>query len=229
MRVLILGEGATDLGQLHPDGTVQREGCVPVFVRRLLAERQTQNAIEIRARELRKIRTFPRGPKRITHSEHGYSNKLRVVLGLDLGREADAIVVVVDRDGERNFDRIEELQKGRDELLATRKPCAVGVAIEMIEAWLLADEQALTQVLGTTVPRQSDPESLSSRDEQSEQNPRGRLLHLIENTRGKLTTTGDFAALCAEIANAASIAVIETRCKEGFEPFARQVREMVVS
>ena len=88
------------------------------------------------------------GNRRIDRSKYGYANKLWGLLALKEGREADAIVAVVDRDGERHAGKIDESNKGRDELRVNNKLCAVGIAIEMIEAWLLADEKALRGALG---------------------------------------------------------------------------------
>jgi hypothetical protein len=156
MRLLILGEGPTDLGHVRPDGTLELEGALPTLVRRLLAEQVAD--LEFRCEQFGKDRLFPRG-RQIGRSKYGYANKLRGLLALKEGREADAIVAVVDRDGERNTDRIGELNAGRDELQKANKPCAVGVAIEMIEAWLLADEKALCGALGDPdIERQPDPE-----------------------------------------------------------------------
>ena len=145
MRVLILGEGPTDLGRIGLDGSLELEGALPTLVRKLLGGIAPQVPVDIRAQRMSKIRLFK---KRIGRSGHGYANKLVALLALKEGREADAVIAVVDRDGERHDDRIAELNRGRDELRNAKKPCAVGVAIEMIEAWLLADEKALRSRLG---------------------------------------------------------------------------------
>ncbi len=184
-------------------------------------------ALDIRAQELKRIRLLPAASRRITRSQHGYANKLCVLLGLKEGREADAVVVVVDRDGERNKDRIEELNKGRDILQENGQPCAVGVAVELIEAWLLADEVGLRHGLGDdAIQRQPDPESLTSRDEKSEQNPKGRLQRIIEKALGDCPESIDFPAHYAAIAGAAKFETIEERCPAGFAPFSRQVRTL---
>jgi hypothetical protein len=165
------------------------------------------------------------GATELGRSAVGFANKLQAVLALPAGREADAIVMVVDREGLRNRDRIHDLNEGRDALQAANKPCAVGVAIEMIEAWLMADERALQQALGShSVGRQPDPETLASREEQSDLNPKGRLRRIMEQSLGGPVYYEDYPLHCAAIASTLAIGVLEERCPEGFRPFATQVR-----
>ena len=178
------------------------------------------------AQELKQIRLFPRG-RRIGPSQHGYANKLQGLLALKIGREADAIVAVSNRDGKRNADRIVELNKARDDLRQQGKPCAAGVAVEMIEAWLLADERALRIGLeNDEIRRQPDPEGLASRDEQSDQNPKRKLWQLITQSVGEIPS-GDFPNYYAAVAKAADLQTVEQRCPIGFQLFAVQVRELV--
>ncbi len=227
MRILILGEGSSDLGRIEQDGTLQLEGPLPIFVRKLTAEAAKGAPVEFRAREIRKLRMFPESSRGIRPSQYGYARKLAALPGLREGREADAIVAVVDRDGKRHKDRIQELNKGRDELRNSNKPCAVGVAVEMIEAWLLADEEALRTALNDpSIQRQPDPETLASRNENSDQNPKGRLQRLMERSLGHELPQADFPGSYAEIAKNASLSTLEQRCSEGFQPFAGQVREL---
>src|SRR5262245_4218891 len=100
MRVLVLGEGPTDLGRISVDGTLELEGTLPILVRRLIVEEERALAIEIHVKELKHVRLLPGRSRKIGPSQSGYANKLRVLLGLKEGREADAVVAVVDRDGE---------------------------------------------------------------------------------------------------------------------------------
>jgi len=122
MRILILGEGPSDLGRIEQDGTLQLEGPLPIFVRKLIAEAAKGAPVELRAREIRKLRMFPESTHGIKPSRYGYAKKLAAIAGLKEGRETDAVVAVVDRDGKRHKDRIQELNKGRDELREANKP-----------------------------------------------------------------------------------------------------------
>jgi len=228
MRVLILGEGPTDLGRTKADHTFELEGALPLLARKLIEQADVETDIDMHGLQWKQMpRRSLAGACRMGRSMQGFANKLWGLLGLKEGREADAIVAVVDRDGKRHKDRIQELNKGRDELRKANKPCAVGVAIEMIEAWLLADEEALRTALNDpSIQRQPDPETLASRNENSEQNPKGRLQRLMERSLGGEIPQADFPACYAEIARNTSLSVLEQRCSEGFQPFAGQVREL---
>jgi hypothetical protein len=220
MQILILGEGPTDLGRLALDGTLETEGTLPILVRKILNAVAPELPIDVRAQQIsKKPRLFPASARRMGRSQYGYANRLWGLLGLKEGRDADAIVAVVDRDGKQNKDRIEELNKGRQELSSENKACAVGVAIEMIEAWLLADEKALRDALSdATMQRQPDPESLKD--------PKGKLREILTGAVSREIQTGDFPDHYAAIAKAVAVAVLEQRCPEGFGPFAEQVRAL---
>ena len=226
MRIFLLSEGVTDLGRIDPQGLFRTESTLPQLLRKLIRDSAADKEIEFFSK--RGPRLFPKKDRRIGRSQHGFANRLVSILGLKEGREADAIVMVVDRDGVRNKDRIVELNKGRETLRQAKKPCAVGVAIEMIEAWLLADEIALRTALEEpTIQRQPDPEGLDSRDEQSDNNPKGRLERLMKKAIGREIPRSEFPDRYADIAQAVDIQVLENRCSKGFQPFAMQIRELV--
>lgn len=225
MRILVLGEGTTDLGRCDRDGVPESEGVLPILVRKLL-ESHAVSPIEIRVKRWIDIRLFS---KRISRSATGFANKLRAALKLE-GRQADAIIAVVDRDGTPRNDRIQELSAGRESLREAKKPVAVGVAIEMIEAWLLADEHGLRVALDSNdIQTQPEPESLSAREESSANNPKGRLNLLMREALGNESDAESYGFICAAIAKASSIDVLERRCSDGFAPFAKQVRELIQS
>lgn len=72
-------------------------------------------------------------------------------------RQADALVFLIDEDG--RSERIEQIRDAQDSIIS-QLPRALGVAIRMFDAWMLADEKTLTQVLGYNVERQPDPETI---------------------------------------------------------------------
>lgn len=216
MRILVLGEGPNDLGHFASDGSLLQPGAVPVFVERLINQMAPALAVEITAMFWRNL---------WAHRGTGFDRKLELAYGL-YGRKVTGIVGVVDRDGEKNRSRAQQLERGAKFLFEHGFPAAVGLSVETLEATLLADEVALRHALGSTsIDCQPDPESLTSRDETSNRNPKGRLRRLItESPNG----SNDYSMHYAEIARIADLAVLESRCPSGFREFAASVRQFAV-
>lgn len=213
MRILALGEGPNDLGHFAADGSLSHPGAVPILVERVVREIAPALNIQIVAMCWKDLRA---------HRGTGFDRKLELAYGL-YGRQVSGIVGVVDRDGEKNRSRQLQLNAGALFLAERDFSVAVGLNVETIEATLLADEVALRRALGdASIECQPDPESLVSRDERSDRNPKGRLRRLIAASPGGST---DYSIHYAEIATLADLAVLERRCQSGFRGFAASVRE----
>lgn len=209
MRVLVVGEGPTEIGDAqeeseHADGY----GFLPVIVRRLLGaqERDEFRGLNVKDRRLR------------AHVIRGKSKKLSkvVVAASRLAHHDgfDAVVVVIDRDAKPNERRRQALEKGREAAAGDYDvSVAVGVAIEEIEAWMLADETAIAGALGVeNVPQQRAPEK--------DKDPKRTLNELLEvqNTAGVSRR-----AFVQRIAAQARIDELRRRCPKGFGMFADDV------
>jgi hypothetical protein len=163
MRVVVIGEGTSDVNTFDPD----TEGALVVLIRRALSEligREIEPGKEVFGEIL-----ATRGRAIGRNSRKGFAAQVqRAITNLAIRRApeekpASAIVVVLDRDG--NTGKLAQLREGRsvksDEpaVSALADHTAVGVAIEELEAWLLADPAALAEVL--RVRRTfADPEAL---------------------------------------------------------------------
>lgn len=123
----------------------------------------------------------------------------------------DAIILLIDEDGKR--ERIEQIQEAQDSLLS-QLPRAMGVAIRMFDAWMLADEKALTEVLGYNVNRQPDPETLA--------NPKQVCADLLADSNNGISQSEMYARLSCNI----NIDILCDRCQSGFKPFATYVRKI---
>jgi hypothetical protein len=123
----------------------------------------------------------------------------------------DAIILLIDEDGKR--ERIEQIQEAQDSLLS-QLPRAMGVAIRMFDAWMLADEKALTEVLGYNVNRQPDPETLT--------NPKQVCADLLADSDNQISQSEMYATLSCNI----NIDILCDRCQSGFKPFATNVRKI---
>ncbi len=126
-------------------------------------------------------------------------------------RGLDALVLLIDQDGER--ERCRQIADAQDNEKLSHLPRAMGVAIETFDAWMLADEEALTMVLGHTVLTQPEPETI--------RDPKGVCAGLL----GKEMAQRE---MYAQIADKIDIVELSSRCPKGFKPFAEHVRRMFV-
>ncbi|MBN2180871.1 MAG: DUF4276 family protein [Sedimentisphaerales bacterium] len=126
-------------------------------------------------------------------------------------RGVNALVLLIDEDGES--ERIEQIQSAQNYLL-TQLPRAMGVAIRMFDAWMLADEKALTEVLGYRVNRQPDPETI--------RNPKQICAELLEESPAQIPQREMYAGISSNI----DIDILSDRCPLGFEPFAKYVKNL---
>jgi hypothetical protein len=132
-------------------------------------------------------------------------------------REVDALILLVDQD-KPEYRRSEQVRQAQEychpKVPAFNLPRAMGVAIKMFDAWMLADEKALTEVLGCTIARQRDPESI--------RDPKGVCARLLANGQNPMAQRDMYA----EIARRVDIDILCSRCPKGFRPFAGHVRYM---
>ena len=124
---------------------------------------------------------------------------------------ADALILLIDEDGKR--ERIEQIQEAQDSLLS-QLPRAMGVAIRMFDAWMLADEKALTEVLGDNINRQSNPETIRK--------PKQVCAKLLEDSQIQISQSEMYARVSCKI----NIDILCDRCQSGFSPFATNVRNI---
>ena len=189
MRVLIVSEGNHELG-----------GALETLVERLKPRGPVYEWKKVSSPELRVH--AGKGP--------GYFKKaLRCVLYAE-ANAYDAIVFVIDQDDDTSRRR--QIDEAQDDLRMTRLPRALGVAVRTFDAWMLADEQALSKVLGVTVQRQPDPESI--RDAKA----------VCQRHHDEANFGEGLTAMYAAVAGRAGPSAIEQRCPLGFAPFASRVR-----
>lgn len=122
----------------------------------------------------------------------------------------DALVLLIDQD--RFTDRVREFDDAQAETRLTGLfPRALGIAIRTFDAWILADETALTTVLGCVINRQPSPED--NRD------PKSDCASILVGSKTDLRPR-EFYARVAELAD---IACLMERCPKGFGRFAARI------
>ena len=140
-----------------------------------------------------------------------FKKKAIACLRLATINQYDALVFLVDQDNDKKrIKQIQQAQEHQEEPL----PRAMGVAIKTFDAWMLADEQALTKVLGYTIPTQPDPET--------ENNPKQKCKELRDNSNKTIAQR----EMYAEIANQINIEILSARCPKGFKPFAENAKNI---
>ena len=206
MKVLLFGEGNSDVTV----DSQERQGAVSILLRKILESSGNSDARITGAR-------WPRIHEKRTTS--GFSQKVDAAIALANTRGADAVAIVVDRDGDRK--RLGMLQDGRKKAgervdrpyAALAGRTAIGIAVEMLEAWLIADAGALSAVVNGD-GAMPDPESL--------RNPKEKIDELLDDAGVSVAEGYD------AIAEQARLDELERRCP-AFRNFAREVQEHLLS
>lgn len=226
MRLLLVSEGALDVGAAarggsaaEHDGGDEPRGAVSVLARRIL---EKQFGRELHDWEI-ECDVLPR-VHRASESVSGYPRKVHLAIEEAKIRGCSSVAVVVDRDRTEGGSRLGQLREGRDLAEQRDNPLAyktaLGVAVETVEAWLLADERALNEALALDpkAPAIPSPEALGG-GPRTETHPKNVLRKLIQRSGAASKAPYD------DIAERARLDVVERRCPIGFAPFAAELRE----
>jgi len=159
LRVVLYAEGSGEtLGEVSllpapgdPLGE-QRLGAGHVLARRALAEARGVSPADVQFESPLRTRMgrLPRGGDFLRRS-----TLLQLLSWADPNRRPDLALVLIDADGDRRRKR--KLQAIARQVTS---PVIVAVATEEFEAWLIADHEALSQVVGMKVKPVSEPERL---------------------------------------------------------------------
>ena len=187
MRVLVVAEGRHERG-----------GALENLLKRFGQDAASFDFDRVSSRE---IHTF--------HGKGGGYFKRAVRWLLEAKKRGfDALVFLIDEDGQR--ERVAQIDDAQNSALSQLSR-AMGVAIRTFDAWMLADEGALTGVLGYQVGRQRDPENI--------RDPKAVCASLLAESPASMTQT----EMYARIANEVDMAILSARCPSGFAPFAARV------
>ena len=194
MKVLLVSEGH------HEMGKDQETGALEFFVRGIYEGSLQCDLAKVSRKDI--------------HAHHGKGRgyfKRAIRWMLEAKKNGyDALILVIDQDNQP--DRIKQFTEAQktDNILFRR---ALGVAIRTFDAWILADERALSQILNDTISAQSRPEEVRDAKE--------RCAELLTNS---MAQNEFYAAVAAK----ARIDTLEKQCPKGFAPFAERVRLLQV-
>jgi len=229
-RVFLVGEGPDDIGDLaeHPAYRKGREGFLQPILRGLVAGR-----VEL-GFDGAKITHLPARP--IRNPGKGHARKAAQALALAHVENADALVFVKDVDRTAGsaasaIERRKRIDETRRQIVAgfeaarSRAPVGKDIAAiaatpcRMIEAWALADWDAVCAAAGAEHPDEAKPpkpEDLwGNEDDPASDHPK----RVLERALGRRATRDDFA----EIAGGTRVNEISARCPDSFRTFAREV------
>ena len=201
--IFLVGEGPHELGPPPYGPAVMRE-LPPLarLVHRLLGE---PDNIWFRCATGKEIPNVHRGKMASRHGKKVYS-----AAWYAHRRKWTAVVVVIDREGRRNADRLSAMKEGRDEL-APPFPCALGMAVEAFDAWMIADLDAIEAAGGDRGQAPGRSESLSCPKDAAD---------VVFATAGGSGLGPRYAIVAKHV----DLSLLEKACPKGFKPFAEEVR-----
>jgi hypothetical protein len=154
--------------------------------------------------------TAARVSDRRVHAFHGVGDghTKRALGWLEWAQQAryDALILLIDHDRpqEKRTEQICKAQEFWDpDEPASNLPRAMGVAIKMFDAWMLADEKALAEVLGCPVAKQRDPETI--------RHPKRVCERLLANGTNRMAQR----EMYAEVALRLDVEFLSSRCPKG--------------
>jgi hypothetical protein len=211
VRVLLVSEGKHELADC-PDGYVANHALPPLAI---LVQRITGKSGPIRfcCRRGKSIRNMHHGKMSSGWGKKVYSAMWHAANGSD-GQAFDAVVMLVDRDGTKNDRRLSDMQQGRNEYGESKFPCALGVAVEAFDAWMIADKQGILAAGGNEAKAHTKPEEPRWPKNEAD---------AIFGTCGGTGLGPKYAMAAKEL----EIANLETACPKGFKPFADEVRQRI--
>jgi hypothetical protein len=151
---------------------------------------------------------------------HGFVRDLPIFARQLREDDVDIVVAVVDTDDTRIGERLKLLREAKEqcEQLNIAVCIAEGLAVRSVEAWLLADAQAIFRVFD------GDRASVSFPAPENEPTPKRALNDIVRTlTDGREVT---FAPFADEMTASIQLNVLRNRCKH-FDEFARNLTNCV--
>jgi hypothetical protein len=225
MTAILYSEGLRDIGAGGPfdddDDGDERAGPLRHLIQGVLGH---PDGLEIECRKLGHVHGG-----RETHGMRGYAKKVHRAIR-DAQRNGHAgIIVVIDRDGASGDRRLGNLQQGRErareqdgERGKPSLPCALGVAQEMVESWLLGDAAAWRRAFGLDAPAPpTDPEVNTG----AGGSPRCAK-RMLERRLEQAGAQPNFMSY-TELARHIQAEELVRSCPRSFRPFAEELRREI--
>jgi hypothetical protein len=204
---VIFGDGPDEIGSVLDEPLSGEElPALPRLVHRLLGEPEEVTYT------CRRFKTVPR----VRARGDRLARKAKSAIQQAKRDGFSAAVIVIDRDRAANRRRIHSLGTGRDEMqYSSTPPCAVGMAVETFDAWMIFDADAARKAGGDHTKCHPNPEALS-RKEGTGEHPKDVAAAVFGGKQGLGTAY-------AAVASGVDLGRLKQVCHEGFAPFAADV------
>jgi hypothetical protein len=130
----------------------------------------------------------------------------------------DALICVTDAN--RRHERIAEFDRAQEsERFAL--PRAFGICVEAFDAWILADHEALSRVLGVAISQLPSPDSYTG-GKGSSRHPKQVCRRLMQEHGWQASQAEFYEAVC----ECMDLDVLAARCPTSFQPFLQRLRKI---
>ena len=182
---------------------------IPILVKRWV--RQFGGQID-------QVETYPMKSIRV----NTFQKKVLAILNLE---PTSPVLIVVDRDADRG--RLARLQEGRFKA-GDPSRCVIGLAVEMLEAWLLADPEAWRKVFPKikNIPLPKKPE-LKWGKKESANHPKRLLQAAFEACN--IANSNESASYRVQLAEEMDLARLAEICPQGFGALASEIQSRWLS
>jgi hypothetical protein len=154
------------------------------------------------------VRELPRGNP-LPGKGGGHLKLAFKAMQYGLDHDFDVLILVTDEDGYP--ERAEQFDEAQQSTRFTI-PRALGIPVGSFDAWILADQQALSRVLIANVPTQPTPEEI--------RDPKTLCRELMKEHGWQGTQAEFYEAVC----RALNLDSVAERCPRGFAPFLERLR-----
>lgn len=218
-RVLILGDGAHELdGGAATDS--DSEPALHCLIRRLAGDSESLVMESGRFREMGKVSASLVVRHAANARAHAYRRKTMYAMQLAKQKGFDGVAILLDRDRKKEAETLTPLREGRDSGRdAGGPPCAVGVAVETFDAWMIADAGAIESAGGDKSKAHPSPEHLDGKE--------GTGRHPKERAREVFTDEEHLGPCYRRVARSLDLDLLRKHCPKGFAPFAEDVEEQI--
>lgn len=228
IRVMILGEGPTDVGTEDGDGN-WLEGCIPQLIKKVNPQVSLE-FVPIKKNSF-SIVTLPKNGKK-KFQGHGKNIQKLIIYSQLRKIQYDLIAYYGDTDKESGTKNTplqaqrassEAYQQAHDAFDFFQKDGFAVIPLRMLESWLLADEQSFHITFGERISLPTHPELLwGDKHDPNSDYPKHALQRILRD----LNSSSDRQTFCNLVQNIEIITLLQ-KCPISFPPFYNKALELL--